>query len=124
MKIHVLNAGMKNRTAHTIAKNLQDEHEFVFATDPGALAYENSLTVMETVKGLDRVRIFNDFRNMDSRKLHSIESKRLMKAAIEMEKRVKIIGIPLKGNLARITSDVQDSLQELQDSSYQQLDRL
>jgi len=88
MKVHILTSkNNNNRLSNIVADKLKNEreHEFVYFDDPSALAYEKSLTIMDTVKGLDDVRIYSDFRHMGSSKLSGLATRRLLDIAKKME---------------------------------------
>ena len=110
---------------HKVAKSLscEREHEFVLTNDPDSLVYEKSVTILGSVNGIDRVKVFEDFRHIKG-EFNGFHTRHFLKLADKENKRVKVIAVPTGGSIDNISSQVCDSLQELQDSSYQRLDRL
>jgi hypothetical protein len=126
MKVYVFGTDLKgDHMAHKVAKRLKEEarHDFVFSNDPTDLMYVDSAIIMDVVKGIKKVTIFYnpaDFLGDKPNSLHNFDLGYFLKLAdsIRSEKKLTIVGVPLQGSVERITDDVRDSLQELQDSVF------
>jgi hypothetical protein len=126
MKVFVFGSDFKgDHMARKVAQKLKEEarHDFVFSNDPTDLMYEDSVVILDAVKGIKKVTIFwnpAEFQADKIATLHDFDLGYFLKLAdrMRLEKKVTIIGVPMQGRIERITDDVRDSLQQLQDSVF------
>ncbi len=121
VKIHVMGRGSVLDVARILSA--EREFEFINADDPAALMHEGSLTVMESIEGLGRVRVYDDFRHISDSSWPRLHAGELFELARRENKRIKVIGLPSAGDSAGHAEAVRDSLLELRESAFQQLAR-
>lgn len=126
MKIYVFGSDLSgDHMARKVAKELKEHlsHDFVFTNDPTDLLYEHELVVMDAVKGITKVRVFQNPQEFYATKICSLHDFDLgyflqLSERLQLKKKITIIGVPMKGRYEEIRDQVTDSLQQLQEPSF------
>lgn len=116
----------KDHMALKIAKELNQSlnHEFIESSNPIDFIYESEIYIMDAVQKINKVTMFKNIKNSNDNQfgsLHANDMHYFLKISnkLNMNKKLNVIGVPMKGNFNKIKRDVTSSLQELKGYAYQ-----
>jgi hypothetical protein len=121
MKVFVFGSEFQgDDIAYRVAREC-GEHEFVFSNDPTELLEEERIVIMDAVKGIDKVTVFGSADVLNSRNVCSLHDFDLgffleLMQKLGVERTVKIVGLPMRGDYEEILSGARTSLRDLVDS--------
>ncbi len=119
MKIYVLGNGFlkEDNLALRVMKSLKGSFEFNQVNTLEQIEFREEFVIVDVVKNLHKVKLFNsleEFEQVSSITTHDLDVAFFLNLLKDMGNidKIRIIGVPQKGNISKIKSDVLELLQD------------